>query len=181
MRELPREVRERFRGSPEQDAIALVGQPPRFFDSVRLEDYDPAWPSRFRAAAALLEQQLDGVAIGVEHVGSTSVPGWPPGPSSISTSRCRTPRKSPLRHRLFRDWLRAHPEDRRLYEVTKRRLAERTADAPSECSLAKTAGIDRIYERIFAVVGLDDVRTPTSPRDSPDLRRTVGRRGGPAP
>ncbi|MDX6301824.1 MAG: hypothetical protein QOF53_3038 [Nocardioidaceae bacterium] len=75
MRELPREVRERFRGSPEQDAIALVGQPPRFFDSVRLEDYDPAWPSRFRAAAALLEQQLDGVAIGVEHVGSTSVPG----------------------------------------------------------------------------------------------------------
>ena len=56
----------------------------------------------------------------------------------------------PVRHRLFRDWLRSHPEDRDLYAMTKRRLARDTVDNPGRYSLAKNDVIDEIYARIFA-------------------------------
>jgi GrpB-like predicted nucleotidyltransferase (UPF0157 family) len=56
----------------------------------------------------------------------------------------------PIRHRLFRDWLRSHPEDRDLYAATKRRLARDTVDQPGDYSLAKNDVIDEIYTRIFA-------------------------------
>ena len=56
----------------------------------------------------------------------------------------------PLRHLLFRDWLRAHPEDRDLYAATKRSLADSTADRPNDYSLAKNTVIDDIYTRIFS-------------------------------
>lgn len=56
----------------------------------------------------------------------------------------------PVRHRLFRDWLRSHPEDRELYATTKRRLARNTADRPGDYNLAKNDVIDAIYARIFA-------------------------------
>jgi GrpB-like predicted nucleotidyltransferase (UPF0157 family) len=202
MAEFPREVRERFRGSPEQDAVALVGEPPRFFDSVLIEDHDPAWADRFTAAAALLGERLGSLVIGVQHVGSTSVPGLAAKPiididllleDTENESRyvpvlegigyrlvLREPwwhghrmlvsadehvnlhvwprdAPEPVRHQLFRDWLRTHADDRHLYEVTKRRLIERTAAAPGEYSLAKNAVIDEIYARIFAAVGPDEV------------------------
>jgi GrpB-like predicted nucleotidyltransferase (UPF0157 family) len=57
----------------------------------------------------------------------------------------------PIRHRLFRDWLRSHPEDRELYAATKRRLARDTH--PNDYSLAKNAVIDQIFARIFAADG----------------------------
>ena len=57
----------------------------------------------------------------------------------------------PVRHRLFRDWLRSHPEDRELYASTKRRLARDTH--PSDYSLAKNTVIDEIFGRIFTVPG----------------------------
>ncbi len=56
----------------------------------------------------------------------------------------------PVRHRLFRDWLRSHPEDRELYSTTKRRLARDTAHKPGDYSLAKNDVIDDIFARIFA-------------------------------
>ena len=59
----------------------------------------------------------------------------------------------PVRHRLFRDCLRTHPEDRELYASTKRRLARDTADHPGDYNLAKNDVIDDIYARIFASTG----------------------------
>jgi len=56
----------------------------------------------------------------------------------------------PVRHLLFRDWLRSHPDDLELYATTKRRLAHDTADRPDDYSLAKNEVIDAIYTRIFA-------------------------------
>jgi GrpB-like predicted nucleotidyltransferase (UPF0157 family) len=53
----------------------------------------------------------------------------------------------PVRHRLFRDWLRSHPEDRELYASTKRRLAGEIPD--QDYTLAKNEVIDEIYTRIF--------------------------------
>jgi GrpB-like predicted nucleotidyltransferase (UPF0157 family) len=194
----PPEVRQRFHGTPEQMAAALVGELPRSWESIVIEDYDPAWVDRFAAASAALREVLGGLIVGVEHVGSTSVPGLAAKPiididllvaDTVDESRyvptlerlgyrlvLREPwwhghrmlvssaedinlhvwpqaAPEPVRHRLFRDWLRSHPEDRELYASTKRRLARDTVDRPGDYSLAKNDVIDDIYVRIFAASG----------------------------
>jgi GrpB-like predicted nucleotidyltransferase (UPF0157 family)/GNAT superfamily N-acetyltransferase/chloramphenicol 3-O-phosphotransferase len=40
-----------------------------------IEDYDPEWPARFRELAVPIRERLAGVAVAVEHVGSTAVEG----------------------------------------------------------------------------------------------------------
>ncbi len=42
---------------------------------IRLQDYDPAWPERFRREAAGIHEALRGRERRIEHIGSTSVPG----------------------------------------------------------------------------------------------------------
>jgi GrpB-like predicted nucleotidyltransferase (UPF0157 family) len=192
--EYPREITQRFHGTPEQMAAALVGEPPATWQSIVIEDYDPAWADRFAAASALLSQALGDLIVDIEHVGSTSVPGLPAKPiididlsleDTAAESRYLPalqsigyrlilrepwwyghrmlvspagdvnlhvwPRDAPelIRHRLFRDWLRSHPEDLDLYATTKRRLARDTVDQPGDYSLAKNEVIDAIYARIF--------------------------------
>jgi GrpB-like predicted nucleotidyltransferase (UPF0157 family) len=194
----PQEVTQRFHGTPEQMADALVGEPPAKWQSIVIEDYDPAWVDRFAAASSLLNEILGGLIISIEHVGSTSVPGLAAKPiididllieDTAQESRyvpalerlgyrlvLREPwwhghrmlvspaedvnlhvwpqiAPEPIRHRLFRDWLRSHPEDRDLYATTKRRLVRDTAHQPSDYSLAKNDVIDDIYGRIFATSG----------------------------
>ncbi len=51
-----------------------------------------------------------------------------------------------IRHRLFRDWLRANPSDRELYASAKRRL---TVEG-TNYNMAKCDVIDDIFTRIFA-------------------------------
>ena len=195
MAQYPPEITQRFHGTPEQMAAALVGQPPAKWESIVIEDYDPAWADRFAAARSLLSEALSGQIIAIEHVGSTSVPGLPAKPiididllieDTADESRylpalaevgyrlvLREPwwyghrmlvspaedvhlhmwpagAPEPVRHRLFRDWLRTHPADRGLYAATKRRLARDTVHSPGDYSLAKNDVIDDIYERIFA-------------------------------
>ncbi|MGQ5262322.1 GrpB family protein [Micromonospora sp. ZYX-F-536] len=191
----PQDVVRRFHGTTEQMAAALVGEPPRTWRSIVIEDYDPVWADRFVAARSSLTGALGGLIIGVEHVGSTSVPGLAAKPvididllieDTTDESRylpalerigyrlvLREPwwhghrmflsaaedvnvhvwphdAPEPVRHRLFRDWLRSHPDDRELYATTKRRLARDTAHRPGDYSLAKNAVIDEIYGRLFA-------------------------------
>jgi GrpB-like predicted nucleotidyltransferase (UPF0157 family) len=71
----PPEITQRFHGTPEQMAAALVGQPPAKWESIVIEDYDPAWAGQFAAASAGLSPALGDQIISIEHVGSTSVPG----------------------------------------------------------------------------------------------------------
>jgi GrpB-like predicted nucleotidyltransferase (UPF0157 family) len=195
MAQYPREITQRFHGTPEQMAAALVGEPPATWQSIIIEDYDPAWADWFAAARSLLGEAVSGLIIAIEHVGSTSVPGLPAKPiididllieDTADESRylpaleelgyrliLREPwwyghrmlvspaedvhlhvwpagAPEPVRHRLFRDWLRAHPADRDLYAATKRRLARDTVHRPGDYSLAKNDVIDEIYARIFA-------------------------------
>jgi GrpB-like predicted nucleotidyltransferase (UPF0157 family) len=42
---------------------------------IRIVPYDCAWPSLFEAEAARIREAMRGLALRVEHVGSTSVPG----------------------------------------------------------------------------------------------------------
>ena len=44
-------------------------------DAVLIEDYDPAWPNVFSKLAARAMAALGSLAVGVEHIGSTAVPG----------------------------------------------------------------------------------------------------------
>jgi GrpB-like predicted nucleotidyltransferase (UPF0157 family) len=194
MTEYPREVRERFNGSPEQFAAGLVGEWPRRRTAIVIEEYDPAWPRRFEEFRAGIAGALGEQMLGIEHVGSTSVPGLPAKPiididvlveDTDDESRylpalealgyrliLREPwwyghrmlvddiedlhlhvwprdAPEPIRHRLFRDWLRTHQDDRDLYARTKRRLSRETAERPADYNLAKNEVIDDIFDRIF--------------------------------
>src|SRR5262249_11057136 len=44
-------------------------------DAIRIVPYDPAWPERFRTLGAALREALGEVALRIDHIGSTSVPG----------------------------------------------------------------------------------------------------------
>ena len=43
--------------------------------TVHVSDYDPAWPEQFRALARRAADAVGDIVLGIEHVGSTSVPG----------------------------------------------------------------------------------------------------------
>jgi GrpB-like predicted nucleotidyltransferase (UPF0157 family) len=47
----------------------------RFDPAVRIVDYDPAWPEMAAAEIARVEAALGDLAVRVDHVGSTAVPG----------------------------------------------------------------------------------------------------------
>lgn len=42
---------------------------------IRIVDYDPGWPGRFAELGGRLRSALGGVALRIDHIGSTSVPG----------------------------------------------------------------------------------------------------------
>src|ERR1700677_1324327 len=44
-------------------------------DPVLIQDYDPAWPEAFSKLAARVKAALNSLAVTVEHIGSTAVPG----------------------------------------------------------------------------------------------------------
>ncbi|MBW6435670.1 GrpB family protein [Actinoplanes hulinensis] len=75
MAEYPREITERFHGTPEQTATALIGEPPQRWRTIVIEDYDPSWVDRYTAARDGIRQALGDRILSIDHVGSTSVPG----------------------------------------------------------------------------------------------------------
>jgi GrpB-like predicted nucleotidyltransferase (UPF0157 family) len=58
----------------EREAMT-IGGPTVHNDTILLVDHDPAWAQLFTREAARLRAVLGDVATGVEHVGSTAVPG----------------------------------------------------------------------------------------------------------
>lgn len=61
------------------------------------------------------------------------------------------------RHLIFRDWLRGHPEDRRLYADAKHAAAEQIHSqqgTTNDYNFHKQAVIREIYGRAFAALGL---------------------------
>ena len=157
---------------PEQVDDGLVGEAPENWQSIIIEDYDPAWAPSYAATSSPAQGGFGradpqhrtrrihiGAGPGQPSPSSTSIsclktrrtsPATSPplkgsGTDSFSASRdgpgtgCwlalrktsiftfgRGTRPNPIRHRLFRDWLRSHPEDRELYAATKRSLAPGT-------------------------------------------------------
>lgn len=128
----------------------------------------PSWPARFAEIESLVRAAVGATALGVEHVGSTAVPGLAakpiidvdltvPDPADeaayvpqleeagfalivrepwwhehrclrLADPRCNlhvfgTDSPELVRHRILRDWLRDHPDERDLYARTKRDAA----------------------------------------------------------
>ena len=61
--------------SEEQLAAATVGELQALNGPVVLAPYDPNWPTAFASRAEEIRRALGEVAVSLEHVGSTSVPG----------------------------------------------------------------------------------------------------------
>jgi len=49
-------------------------------EEVRLQPYDPLWPSRFATERQRLASLLPDAFVEIEHIGSTAVPGMPAKP-----------------------------------------------------------------------------------------------------
>ena len=49
-------------------------------EEVRLHPCDPSWPNRFETERQRLTSLLPGAFLGIEHIGSTAVPGMPAKP-----------------------------------------------------------------------------------------------------
>jgi GrpB-like predicted nucleotidyltransferase (UPF0157 family) len=58
-----------------------------------------------------------------------------------------------VRHRMFRDWLRSHPEDRAEYEAAKR-AAVPGGGHVMDYNARKQATVRAIYDRMFRAAGL---------------------------
>ncbi|MBO3732625.1 GrpB family protein [Glycomyces niveus] len=63
----------RYHETPRDDSIWVGGRPEPV--AIAIAAYDPVWPALFEELAARVRAALGDKALGVEHVGSTSVPG----------------------------------------------------------------------------------------------------------
>jgi GrpB-like predicted nucleotidyltransferase (UPF0157 family) len=61
--------------SPDEAVDAILARTQSRRSPVVVVDYDDAWPALFEKIARLVRRSLAGVALAVEHIGSTSVPG----------------------------------------------------------------------------------------------------------
>ena len=60
------------RRRPDVTDVELVGGVEK--RDIVLVDYDPSWPETFRVHESRIRQALGAIAVGIEHIGSTSVP-----------------------------------------------------------------------------------------------------------
>lgn len=78
------------------------------------------------------------------------------------------------RHLVFRDWLRATPPDRALYETAKRDAAAADPESAAEYSDLKSAVVREIYSRAFAAGGVPLRDRALAPAVLPPLPATAG-------
>ena len=178
---------------PDVTTVELVGgvEPLR----LELHGYDERWPGTYLDHRQRIRVALAAQDVGVEHIGSTSVPGLAAKPvvdivvtvDDITAEedyldallaagyelRVREPRhrlvRTPARdvhvhlyergdpavdaYLLLRDHLRSHPDDRALYESTKRALMSERWDDTNDYADAKTDVISAITSRARAARG----------------------------
>lgn len=181
---------------PDPNEDPWVVRPPA--ETVEIVEYDATWPDRFAWLAERIRGALGDALLGIEHVGSTAVPGLAAkdvididvavaDPSEESAyvpmleadgwqltvrepswhqHRClqhADPRANlhvfgpdcpeAIRHAMFRDWLRAHDDDRDRYEAAKR-AAVPGGGSVMDYNARKQAVIREIYDRVFRAAGL---------------------------
>jgi GrpB-like predicted nucleotidyltransferase (UPF0157 family) len=161
------------------------------FDPIEVVPYDMEWPARFASWRDRIASALGGVALRIDHIGSTSVPGLvakpivdiqisvpdisdeesyvPPleglgvqlrsrddlhryfrpfagRPRHVHVHVCPAASEWERRHLLFRDYLRANPAAREVYEEAKREAARVWMDDGWAYTDAKSEVILNIME-----------------------------------
>lgn len=185
----------------------LVG-PVRGTEPVEVVDYDPLWPARFEQMREQLAASLGKLALRIDHVGSTAVPGLaakpvvdiqvsvpdvedtqayrdaieehgfvlrylepghryfrpaPGVPRLWQVHVCQAGSDWERVHLLFRDFLRAHPDEATAYAAMKHEMAARHRDDRIGYNDAKEPWIRAALERAeawAAETGWDPVRDP---------------------
>jgi GrpB-like predicted nucleotidyltransferase (UPF0157 family) len=120
--------------------------------SIVVSDYDPAWSAMFEDERANLRPALGPLALTIEHIGSTAVPGLPAKPIIDLQASVRSLAEAKSHFHvlqednprwedrlLFRDYLRSHPKAARAYAKLKRDLAAAFDDDISGYRNAKDA------------------------------------------
>jgi GrpB-like predicted nucleotidyltransferase (UPF0157 family) len=161
-------------------------------EPVVIVDYDPRWPDLFAELRAPVAAALGDLAVAVEHVGSTAVPGLsakpiididvvvpsvtdipeaiarlarlgyvhrgdlgiasreafisPAGTPKHHLYLCSSDSEELRRHRLFRNYLLAHPDDARAYGALKKAAAVRFTDDRAAYNDAKTEFVKAILQ-----------------------------------
>jgi GrpB-like predicted nucleotidyltransferase (UPF0157 family) len=161
--------------------------------AIVIEDYNPEWPVRFEALCVPVRRALGNLALRIEHVGSTAIPGLAAKPiidmdvvigarsdldeairrlasigyrhegdlgiadreafahatglSSHHLYVCSSQSAELRRHLLFRDYLRANPEEVGAYAQLKWSLAERFRTDREAYTLAKGDFVTGILAR----------------------------------
>lgn len=162
-------------------------------DPIVVVPYDLEWPSHFRQLGARLRAALGGVALRIDHIGSTAITGmsakpivdvqvsvaalepmepyrtplealgfrWRADNEDRTKRYFREPPGSPRTHLhvrrtgswseqfalLFRDYLRAHPDDAAAYAELKHRLAAQHRDQREAYVEAKRPFIWQVMDR----------------------------------
>lgn len=201
---------EEFTRHHDEGAVVYVGAHPTTY-TLRIQEPDPAWAQRYDVLAARILTALSDRALGIQHIGSTSVPGLPAKPiididltvADPADEAAYVPDLEALeyvhwltepdwhehrlfkhlgeprvhlhvfgpdcpevaRHRMFRDWLITHPEDRERYAAAKRTAAAHLAATGDDhgalgfgmrYNRIKEPVVHAIYERMFRAAGLFD-------------------------
>src|SRR5271165_6584296 len=144
---------------------------------IEVTDPDPAWPRQYDHLAGRIRQAPGWRVLQLEHVGSTSVPGLAPigfrltirepwwyGHRALVTDepRCNLhvfgfDSPEPVKHRIFRDWLRGNPGERDRYAAAKRQAASEASAAGEDVmqyNARKQQVIWEIYHRAFVAARL---------------------------
>lgn len=185
---------------PPGESLFVSGHVPTTEFSIA--EYDPSWPAQYERLARVIRTALGPAVLGLDHVGSTAVPGLAAKPvidvdltvadgAAESTyvpvlkacgfqlvirepwwyghrllghrePACNLHVWSPdcpeaARHVIFRDWLRANPDECELYLRAKRGALEQTKAAGGDVdayNARKQAVIRQIYGRAFTALGL---------------------------
>jgi len=140
---------------------------------VIVAEYDPRWPARFARLRDQLAAALGPLAIRIEHVGSTPVPGReafsvPPGSPPHHLYVCPAGSRALTRHLALRNRLRADPVAAAAYADLKRALAARFRHDRDAYTEGKTAFIDSLLPSRDRLVHQDRLGPARrSPRRSP--------------
>jgi GrpB-like predicted nucleotidyltransferase (UPF0157 family) len=185
---------------PAGESPYVAGAGPRL--DVRVVEPDPAWPAQAEAVMVRIRRALGPAVVGLEHVGSTAVPGLPAKPVLDLDLRVADPddergylpqleaagfelivrepwwhrhrmlrgsdpdvnlhvygpdSAESARQRLFRDWLREHPDDRDRYAAAKRSASAESAatgEHVQQYNARKQTVLRDVYARLFASAGL---------------------------
>jgi GrpB-like predicted nucleotidyltransferase (UPF0157 family) len=116
-------------------------------DPITVVSYDPAWPEIFGQLGTQLRAALDGVALRIDHIGSTAVPGLAAKPIvdvQISVKRLEPiePFRSPLEAAGFR--YRASNTER-----TKRYFRERPGQRRTHVHVRRAGSFSEQFPLLF--------------------------------